>query len=87
MKLRINPLKNSNNSPMPFTDAAIVAFILTAASFFTVYYPTLTFTGVLSNLAETVFYAVGYVGGQFFTNFLTLTGLSRYFVSKEGKKN
>jgi len=78
--LKINPLRNpdAGEPVMPLKDACIVAMILTLGSFFTVYFPTLTFSGILADPGGACFYAIGFIGGQFFTNLVVLAGLSRY---------
>jgi len=84
--LKVNPLRNDPQT-MPLKDAIIVALILTMASFFTVFYPTLVFTEMTVNPSQAVFYAVGFIGGQFFTNLVVLAGLSKYTNSRYKENN
>lgn len=79
--MNVNPLRNDPNT-MPLKDAIIVALILTLTSFFTVFYPTMVFTDITANPGQAVFYAVGFLGGQFFTNLVVLAGLARYTNSR-----
>lgn len=84
--VKVNPLRNQPDT-MPLKDACIVALILTFASFFTVFFPAMTFTGVLENPAATVWYSIGYLGGQFFTNMIVLGGLAKYTNSRYKEAN
>ena len=68
---------------MPIKDAAIVALLLTIAGFFTVYMPLYAYSHLLDNLGEFCYESIRYLGSSFFTYLVTLTGISRYIVSKE----
>lgn len=84
--VKVNPLRNQPDT-MPLKDACIVALILTLASFFTVFFPTMTFAGVLENPGAAVWYSVGYFGGQFFINLVVLGGLAKYTNSRYKEAN
>ncbi|GAI19766.1 unnamed protein product, partial [marine sediment metagenome] len=65
--VKVNPLRNQPDT-MPLKDACIVAMLLTLASFFTVFYPTLTWIGMMDEPGAAAFAILGFIGGQFFTN-------------------
>jgi len=62
---------------MPWRDAAIVASVLTAASFFTVFLTALPFEAIASNPGLCLYNSVVFVGKEWFTIFIGLAGLGK----------
>jgi len=91
LNLHVNPLRPRilmavNNTTgkvrekvetMSWRDAAIVASVLSAASFFTVFLTGLPFEAIASNPGLCVYNAVVYVGKEWFTLFIGLAGLGK----------
>ena len=83
--MKINPFKNSN--PMTFEEAAKLAAILAAAQFFTIFLAPYSLTGIREAMGDFCFNCVKFYGITFFTNFISLTGLTAYISKGEEKKS
>ena len=81
--MNINPFKNSN--PMSWEEAAKLSAILGAAQFFTIFLLPYSLTGIREAVGDFCFSAVRFYGVTFFTNFISLTGLTVYTKKEEQK--
>lgn len=90
-KVHVNPLKphlvmatndkgnvtSSESETMSWRDAAIVATVLTAASFFTVFLTGISYEAINGNPGLVAFNAIVFLGKEWFTLFVALAGLGK----------
>jgi hypothetical protein len=70
---------NPKNSLMSFKDAMGISGILTTARFFSVFLPLYTVGAIKGDPYSFCFALVQFLGSGFFSDFLLLTGLNRYY--------
>lgn len=78
---------STNDRPMSYRDAAIVATILMIATAFAVYMPTHGYDTYVRDRERFTFDLVVFLGSSWFTIFISLTGLTayaKYQASSEG---
>lgn len=68
----------TNDRPMSFRDAAVVATILMIATAFTVYMPTHGYDVYMGDPDRFLFNLIIYLGSSWITVFVSLTGLTAY---------
>lgn len=81
--MNTNPLNHQEG--MRWTDAAVVALVLTAATFFTVFLPTWSMEDIKVRTFEFAFACLQFIGAGFFTQFIALAGLHKLTEKKTEK--
>lgn len=98
MKLHVNPLRKKivymvnevsgstarKKAPMSMKDAATVSAILAVAGYFTGFLIGLNYADLTLDPGEFVFNSIRFIGSQFFTYLLVMSGLSR--IAKDGEE-
>lgn len=69
---------STNDRPMSYQDAAIVATILMVATAFAVYMPTHGYDVYVRDRERFIFDLVTFLGSSWITIFMALTGLTAY---------
>jgi len=69
---------STNDRPMSYRDAAIVATVLMIATAFTVYMPTHGYDVYVGDPDRFLFDLVAFLGSSWVTVFVSLTGLTAY---------
>lgn len=82
---KINTNALNSNGGMTYADAAKIAMILTVAGFFTVFLPLYDVARITEETVIFCYNLTIYFGGSFFTQFLLLTGLSKYTAQPQTK--